>query len=122
MADARTIEFRERTKKYAVAVIHFCSELPNERGIHNLVNQLIRSSGSVAANFREACRARSSPKFISKLEICIQEADESMLWLELMEEGYNLKSEMTTTLITEANELIAILVTMTRTAKARRAS
>ena len=122
MTDPRKIEFRDRTKRFAVGVIRFCSSLPGERGIHNLVNQLIRSSCSVAANFREACRARSTAEFISKIEVCLQEADESMLWLELIEDGYNMKSEQNTKLQAEVDELIAILVTMARTAKSRAAA
>jgi four helix bundle protein len=79
--------------------------------------QILRSGTSVAANYREAFRARSKADFISKIEICTQEADETLLWLEVLEKGCNLTYEAIDTLKNEADELIAIFVTMSKNSK-----
>jgi len=80
---------------------------------------MLRSGTSVAANYREASRARSDAEFISKIEVCTQEADETDLWLELLEENCEIISELMTWLRKETNELIAIFVTMAKNTKKR---
>src|SRR5216110_926105 len=78
-------ELRNRTKQYASSIIRLYVTLPRDRSEAQVLGkQLLRSGTSVAANFREASRARSVSEFISKLETCIQEADETDLWLELL--------------------------------------
>jgi four helix bundle protein len=79
--------------------------------------QLLRSGTSIAANFREAYRARSTAEFISKLEQCLQEADESQLWLELLKEGCNIENNKIDDLWQECDELIAIMVTWVKKSK-----
>ncbi len=80
---------RQRTKKFASEVIRFYCELPKNRmECQVLGKQLLRAGTSVAANYREASRARSDAEFVAKVEVCAQEADESMLWLELLREEY----------------------------------
>lgn len=79
--------------------------------------QLLRSGTSVAANFREASRARTSAEFASKLEVCIQEADETDLWLELLRDDCGVTDPRLTALLCETNELIAIFVTMAKRSK-----
>ena len=111
-------EFRARSKRFALGVIRFCAGLSSRPGLSVLTNQLIRSSTSVAANFREACRARSKAEFISKINICVQEADETQLWLELINEGYDINNDDISWLLMEVNEVIAILVAMSKRAKA----
>ena len=73
----------------------------------------------MAANYREASRARSDAEFVSKIDLCAQEADESVLWLELLKEDCNIQSENLERTLTEANELIAIFVTMSKKVKER---
>lgn len=80
---------------------------------------MLRSGTSVAANYREASRARSDAEFVSKVELCAQEADESMLWLELLEEDCGIESDGLTWLLQESDELIAIFVTMAKNVKDR---
>jgi four helix bundle protein len=87
-----------------------------------LGKQLLRSATSVAAHYREACRAKSDLDFISKLEGAQQELDESELWLELLSDADVIKPRLIQPLREETNELIAILVTMTRKVKTRRKS
>ena len=69
------------------------------------VKQLIRSAGSVGANYRAACRAKSKADFIYKLEIVLEEADESLYWLEVSKDANLLQSQDLILLIKEANEL-----------------
>ncbi len=80
--------------------------------------QLLRSGTSVAANFREASRARTTSEFISKLEVCIQEADETDLWLELLRDDCGIFNEKIKDLLLETDELISIFVTMVKRSKA----
>jgi four helix bundle protein len=81
---------------------------------------LLRSGTSVAAHYREACRAKSDLDFISKLEGAQQELDESDLWLELLADSDVIKPALIRPLRQETNELIAIFVTITRNVKTRR--
>ncbi len=81
-------------------------------------HQLLRSGTSVAANFREAARARSAAEFASKIEICVQEADESDLWLQLLRDDCGITTEEVTKLLAETNELIGIFVTIAKRTKA----
>lgn len=113
-------ELRDRTKAYAAGVIRLYAEIPHsQREVEVLGHQLLRSGTSVAANLREASRARSDAEFISKCEIALQEADEAQLWLELLTEECGVGSRQATDLLNEAGELIAILVTIV--SKVRRA-
>jgi four helix bundle protein len=81
------IELKRRTQKFAVDLIKFVETLPSIRSINVLSNQLLRSSTSVGANYRSACKGKSSADFINKITISEEEADESIYWLELMEES-----------------------------------
>src|SRR5881394_2992744 len=106
-------EFRERTKRYASAIVQLYVQLPrSRREVEVLGHQLLRSGTSVAAHAREASRARSDAEFCSKLDGALQEADESQLWLELLHEDCAITGEEITKLLTETNELIAIFVTI----------
>ena len=112
-----TEEFRGRTKGYAAGVIRLFVKLPKAREeVRTLGKQLLRSGTSVAAQVREASRARSSAEFVSKLGGALQEADESLLWLELLREECGFSPELTNSLESESSELMAIFTTMiTRT-------
>ena len=88
-----------------------CKNIPKTREYDAIVRQLIRSSSSVAANYRAANRAKSDRDFINKLKIVEEEADESQFWLEFLFEIFDKNSEEIQALIKEADELIAITVT-----------
>ena len=93
--ESRKAEFRQRTKAFASAVIKLYCSLPKGRAeVQVLGKQLLRSGTSVAANYREASRARSDSEFVSKVEQCAQEADESMLWLELLRDDCVIRSPL----------------------------
>ena len=106
-------EFRNRTKAYAAGVIRLYVKLPKAREeVRTLGKQLLRSGTSVAAHIREASRARSDDEFVSKLGGALQEADESMLWLELLREECGIEAALTQPQEAESSELIAIFTTM----------
>jgi four helix bundle protein len=111
-------EFRGRTKGYAAGVVRLFVRLPRTREeIRVLGRQLLRSGTSVAAHVREASRARSRNEFIAKIEQCAQEADETQLWLELLRDDCHLALQELSALWREADELIAIFVTMSKRTK-----
>mgnify|MGYP005855313737 CR=1 FL=1 len=104
---------RKRTKRYASRIIRFYVLLPHDRKeVEVLGHQLLRSGTSVAAQTREASRARSDAEFCSKLDLLLQEADESHLWLELFEEDCGITGENNEFLLTETSELLAIFTTI----------
>lgn len=104
-------DLRMRTKRFALNVISFYVTLPKTEVSKILGRQLLRSGTSIGAHYREACRARSDAEFISKMEGALQELDETLYWLELLQESTTNQSS-SNPLILEANELIAIFVTI----------
>lgn len=118
MDDSSNYDFKKRTKAFALEIIRLYSSLPKQVAETQVCGkQLLRSGTSVAANYREAYRARSTAEFISKLEQCLQEADESQLWLELLEEGCKIEPEKVAPLWQECDELIAIMVSWVKKSK-----
>ena len=116
-------ELRKRTRDYASSIVQLFATLPKQRAETQIIGrQLLRSGTSVVANFREASRARTNNEFVSKLEICIQEADATDLWLELLRDDCGINDYKITDLLTETNELISIFVTMVKRTKIRRES
>ncbi len=110
-------ELKNRTKRFHIEIINICEQLPKSTAGFELAKQLIRSGGSVGANYRAACRAKSTADFIYKLEIIIEEADESMYWLEVITEAKLIASNIPEPLLKEANELVSIFVATVKTAK-----
>ncbi|MDO5980534.1 four helix bundle protein [Flavivirga spongiicola] len=113
-------ELLNRTKKFALDCWHFCFKIPKSREYNAFVNQLIRSSSSVGANYRASQRAKSTADFINKLKIVEEEADESVYWLEIFEEILSGQSEEKIKLKQEGKELLAITVASINTAKRNR--
>ncbi|HTD98978.1 MAG TPA: four helix bundle protein [Mucilaginibacter sp.] len=112
------IELKRRTQRFAINVIRFIEQLPNSRSLNVLCNQLLRCSSSVGANYRSACKGKSTADFINKIVIVEEEADESIYWLELMEESGLVNSKELPLLKKEADELTAIFTAIGKTAKA----
>jgi len=106
-----------RTKAFAIQVIRFFGNLPKTDEARVLGRQLLRSATSVAANYRAACRAKSDADFIHKLGTVVEEADESLLWLELLEQASLCPSPVVAPIKSEADELLRILKTSLNTAK-----
>jgi four helix bundle protein len=110
-------QMKLRTKEFAKQVINLCGQLPGTREGRLIGNQFFRAGTSVGANYRAACRARSRADFISKLSIVLEEADESLYWLEILGENKILNPNLLTNLMKEANELVAIFISSVNTAK-----
>lgn len=112
---------RRRTKAFASMVVRFYIGLDKRREeLRILGKQLVRAGTSVAANYRESSRARSADEFIAKVELCVQEADETQLWLELLRDDCAIPSSLVDPIWREADELIAIFVTMAKNTKDKR--
>lgn len=107
-------ELKDRTKAFALRVLKLIDTLPDTRTGRVLATQLGRSGTSVGANYRAACRSRSTAEMISKLAI-VEEADESGFWLELIAGHELLPRKKLTALLQEADELTAIMVASRRT-------
>lgn len=110
-------DFKKRSKGFALRVIALVDALPQTRSADVLGKQLLRSATSVAANYRAACRARSTAEFIAKLGIVEEEADESHFWIEMIADVGLLKRERLEPLAQEANELTAMTVASIKTAR-----
>ncbi|MGI9114584.1 MAG: four helix bundle protein [Chthoniobacterales bacterium] len=99
-------EFKDRTKAFALRVMNLIDALPKSTKGRAIANQLVRSEASGAANYRAACRARSQAEFIGTVE---EETDETAFWLELIIDSKLMVAGKVRPLLTEANELIAIM-------------
>jgi four helix bundle protein len=118
----RMESLRDRTKKFALRVIRMYGALPKSTESQVMGKQVLRSATSVAANFREASRARSDAEFVAKLGIVEQELDESVLWFELLVESGIVPWDKLSELMAEADELLRIVVASIKTTKNRKVS
>jgi four helix bundle protein len=117
MAEMNQQDMKNRTKEYGKRILKLSRSLPNSQEGHRIGDQLFRAGLSVGANYRAACRARSKADFISKVGIVLEEADESLYWLEIILEARILKPELLNSLMKEGHELISILVATINTSK-----
>ena len=115
---SQTEALKDRTKQFALRVVKLFRLLPKSEEARVLGRQLLRSGTSVAANYRAVCRARSRAEFVAKIGIVVEEADETVFWLELLVDGGIVEGKRMKGLLTEANELLAIFAASQRTAKA----
>jgi four helix bundle protein len=110
-------EMKSRTKQFALRIIRLVESLPSSRTGKVIGNQLLRSGTSVGANYRAACRAKSTADFINKLAIVEEEADESIYWIELLVGSDQIKQTLVENLLTETNEILSIIVSSIKTSK-----
>ena len=103
------IAFKKRTQKFVVDNIKFFRTLPKTEEAKIIGRQLLRSSSSVGANYRAACRARSKAEFHSKLSIVVEESDESVFWMEILIEAGIVDLNSIKDLLQEANEILKIV-------------
>ena len=115
-------DLKERTKAFALRILKLVDALPKTTAGRALASQIVRSGTSIAANYRAACRAKSTADFIAKMGIVEEEADETLFWLELLEESDLVLATKLTAIKQEADELIAITVASIKTARRNRAS
>lgn len=106
-----------RTRRFALSFIRIYSSLARSTVNQVLGRQVLRSGTSVGAHYREACRAKSNADFVSKVEGALQELDETVYWLELLQESNAAENVKLEPLVAEANELISIFVTVSKSVK-----
>ena len=111
--------FKTRTKKLAVAIIKQIDKLPRSYSADAIAKQLIRSSTSIGANYRAACRAKSIPDMINKLKIVEEESDETEYWLELLTEAGLISQEQIAGIYKETDEILAMTIASIKTLRAR---
>jgi four helix bundle protein len=115
-------ELAQRTKEFAKRVIRLCQKLPRTQEARLIGGQIFRSGTSVGANYRAACRGRSRAEFIAKMGVVLEEADETLYWLELLGESAIVKPALLGGLMREANDLVSIFVATLRTAKSNKSA
>ena len=124
MESYNRIEFaeslRNRTKKFVVNNIFFFRTLPKTEEAKIIGRQLLRSSSSVGSNYRAACRARSEAEFHSKLSIVVEEADESVFWMEIPVEVQIIQQTELTYLSDEANQILTIISASRKTVSSKK--
>jgi len=113
-------EFKNRSKQFAIRIVKLFRSLPGTEEARIIGKQMRRSGTSVAANYRAVCRARSKPEFIARIGVVVEEADETVLWLELQVDTDIVRESRMTNLLSEANELLAIFAASQYTARKRR--
>lgn len=113
--------FKERMKRLAMRVVRLVEMLPKRQAAQVLGNQLLRAGTSVGANYRAACRGKSTADIIAKLGIVEEEADESLYWMELLHElGFIPPAVHVSDVMSEANEIVAMTVASIKTLRGRR--
>ena len=105
-------DLKKRTKAFALRILKLVDALPKTTAGRALASQIVRSGASAAANYRAACRAKSTADFIAKMGIVEAEADETLFWLELLEESQLVGAAKLTAVKQEANELMAIVASI----------
>ena len=117
-------ELQDKTKRLGLHVIRFVEILPQNYTSRVIVNQILRCALSVGANYRAVCRAKSDKDFINKMKIVEEECDETIYWLEIIEESGLAKIEVVTPLKREAKEILAMIVasinTMSKNLKSKK--
>ncbi|MCH8968849.1 MAG: four helix bundle protein [Planctomycetes bacterium] len=110
-------DFKLRTRQFALRAIKLVEALPKGRSADVISRQLLRSATSVGANYRAACRARSTAEFLSKMGIVEEEADECVYWLELVADSELLPETRLQEILDEANQIVAVTVASIKTAR-----
>ena len=113
-------EMKLRTKRFALRIIKLVESLENTRTSEIIGKQLLRSGTSVGANYRAACRAKSTADFISKLSIVEEETDECVYWIEMLVESNQIRQNLVENLLDEANQILSIVVKAIKTSKENR--
>ena len=112
-------DLKKRLKDYALRVIRLYAALPKSTLGEVLGKQVLRSGTSVGAHYREGLRARSAAELISKLEVALQELEESIYWMELIVESNQMPADRVTPLMEESDQLCAMLTTAVLRVKSR---
>jgi four helix bundle protein len=114
-----TNELKLRTKNFSLMVIDLVERLPNSISVRVIANQIVKSGTSVGANYRAVCRARSDREFVSKMNIVLEEADETLFWIEIIIAKQWISKPDLEAIWKEGNELTAIFVSSLKTVNDR---
>ena len=114
-----TNELKLRTKNFSLMVIDLVERMPNSISIRVIANQIVKSGTSVGANYRAVCRARSDREFVSKMNIVLEEADETLFWIEIIMAKQWVSNLELEVIWKEGNELTAIFVSSLKTVNDR---
>jgi four helix bundle protein len=114
-----TNELKLRTKNFSLMVIDLVERLPNSISVRVVANQIVKSGTSVGANYRAVCRARSDREFVSKMNIVLEESDETLFWLEIIIAKQWISNQELEAIWKEGNELTAIFVSSLKTVNDR---
>ena len=112
--------FKTRTKKLAIAIIHQTEKLPRSVATDVISKQLIRSGTSIGANYRSACRAKSTADMINKLKIVEEESDEAEYWLELLVEARLVTESQIKEIYKETDEILSMTIASIKTLRNRK--
>lgn len=113
-------ELKKRTKKFAVRVVKFILSVEKNKAVDVISFQILKSASSTAANYRSACRGKSSADFLNKLKVVDEEADETLFWLEFINElEFNCDKKELALLMKEADELVSIFSAAIKTIKSK---
>jgi four helix bundle protein len=107
--------FKRRTKQFVIDNIRLYRTLPKTEEARIVGRQLLRSSSSVGSNYRAACRARSEAEFYAKISIVVEEADESLFWMEILTEAEITQSAQVSQLMIEAQEILKVMAKARKT-------
>lgn len=111
-------QMKLRTETLAIDCLLLCDDLPYNKNSTRIISyQLGKSASSVGANYRASCRARSGKEFFSKISITVEEADETVYWLDVLKKGKFLNSTKLTQLINESTEILKIVATARKNSK-----
>jgi len=103
-------EIKRRTKQIGIEIIRLIDTLPNKPATWVISKQIVRSATSIGANYRASCRAKSTLDFVNKLKIVEEETDETLFWLEILEDSSIIHSDNIKNIKKELNEILAIIV------------
>ncbi len=112
-------EFKDRTKQIALRVIRLVESLPDSNTAQIIGKQLLRSATSVGANYRAACRGKSTADILHKLAIVEEEADEGLYWLELLIESEIVTEKKLSVLTSDISEIVAMTVSSIKTLRSK---
>ena len=111
----RKDDLKDRTFKFSINIINLVELLPKIKATSVISYQILKSGTSVGANYRAAKRARSNKEFIAKINIVLEEADETLFWLEIIKVKNWISDNLLSELLKEANELTAIFASTLKT-------
>lgn len=115
--ESKQEQMKARTREFAIRVVRLFRALPKTEEARIIGRQVLRSGTSVAANYRAVGRARSRAEFVSKMGTVVEEADETVFWLDLLVATGTVPEHKLRDLLAEANELLAIFAASQRTAR-----